>query len=69
MTWDDLKHYLTGMIVQWILKVSAGVIGTCGITQDSWTLIVTAVVVFALGALLNVLHIQKALMQQPPGSQ
>jgi hypothetical protein len=66
MSFDDFKKFLTSTIVQAVLKVGAGVIGTLGVSQGSATEIIGAIVSFGLGYILNVLNVKKALNTEIP---
>jgi hypothetical protein len=66
MDWENIKGFLGGMLVRWVLKVGAGVIGTLGVSQGSATEVVSAVVMFAVGALISLIQHKKAIDTPAP---
>jgi hypothetical protein len=66
MDWDTIKTFLGGMLVRWLLKVSAGVVLTLGIQSKSWEEVVSAVVMFGLGLIISLVQHKKAIKTPAP---
>lgn len=62
---DELKGYVTGIAVRWVLKIAGGAILQYGISADNITAIITAVVAIVFGILISLFQQKKAVNQEP----
>lgn len=63
---DELKEFITGFIVRWLLKIGGGFFLATGISNDSISLIVSSLVSIAVGLLISLLQHNKALNLPAP---
>jgi hypothetical protein len=57
----EIKNYITGFIVRWLLKIGGGFFLSIGIDNNSVTLIVSSIVSIVLGLLISLVQHTKAL--------
>ncbi|MBX2977605.1 MAG: hypothetical protein KF721_15875 [Ignavibacteriaceae bacterium] len=63
--WNTIKDFLVGKIVQWILKVGAGVLISLGISNQSVEEIIAAIVSLVLGIVYSLLTHKKIALTDP----
>jgi hypothetical protein len=63
---DDLKEFITGFIVRWLLKIGGGFFLAMGISADSVTIIVSSIVSILAGLLISLLQHEKAINTPVP---
>jgi len=63
--WNTIKSFLVAKIVQWLLKVGAGVLLTLGISQNSLEEIVGAIVSLLIGIIYSLLTHKKVALTNP----
>jgi len=63
--WNTIKNFLVAKLVQWILKVGAGVLGTLGISNGSLEEIIGAIVSLVLGIVYSLLTHKKLALTDP----
>lgn len=63
---SELKEFITGFIVRWLLKVGGGFLLAMGISNDSVTIMVSSVVSIVVGLLISLLQHSKALNMPAP---
>ena len=62
----ELKEFLSGFIVRWLLKVGGGFFLAMGVTNDSINTIVSSIVSIAAGLLISLKQHSKAVNMPPP---
>jgi len=63
--WNTIKSFLIAKIVQWLLKVGAGVLLTLGISQNSLEEIVGGIVSLLIGIIYSLLTHKKIALTNP----
>lgn len=63
--WNTIKDFLVAKLIQWILKVGAGVLATLGISNGSIEEIIGAVVSLLLGIVYSLLTHKKIALTDP----
>lgn len=63
--WNTIKDFLVAKLVQWVLKVGAGVLVTLGISNNSVEEIIGAVVSLILGIVYSLLTHKKIALTDP----
>jgi hypothetical protein len=63
--WNTIKDFLVGKIVQWILKVGAGILFSLGISNQSVEEIIAAIVSLILGIVYSLLTHKKIALTDP----
>ncbi len=63
--WNTIKNFLVAKLVQWILKVGAGVLATLGISNNSIEEIIGAVVALILGVIYSLITHKKIALTDP----
>jgi hypothetical protein len=58
---EDIKGFITGFIVRWLLKIGGGFFLSIGISNDSITLIISSVVSIVAGLLISIFQHNKAI--------
>jgi hypothetical protein len=66
--WEDLKNYIVGFLVRWIMKIGGGFLLAHGISQNSVKEIVGAVVGILIGLIISLFQHNKALNDFKAGS-
>ena len=62
---EDLKGYLTGFAVRWVLKTGGGFFLSYGVTNDNVTIIVTSIVSVLIGLIVSLIQHKQAVAQTP----
>lgn len=57
----DLKNFLIGFIVRWLLKIGGGFFLSLGVSENSLTVTVSAIVSIILGLVISLLQHTKAI--------
>ena len=63
--WQTVKNFIVAKLVQWILKVGSGVLLTLGISNDSLTEIIGAIVSLLLGIIYSLFTHKKIALTDP----
>jgi len=63
--WNTIKDFIVAKLVQWILKVGAGVLATLGISNNSIEEIAGAVVALILGVIYSLITHKKIALTDP----
>lgn len=63
--WNTIKDFLVAKLVQWILKVGAGVLATLGISNNSIEEIIAAIVALILGVIYSLITHKKIALTDP----
>lgn len=63
--WDDLKNYIVGFIVRWLMKIGGGFFLAHGISQNSIEEIVGAVIGILIGLFISLFQHKKAVDEYP----
>ena len=63
--WNTVKSFLVSKIVQWILKICAGVLTTLGISNNSVEEIVGGIVSAIVGIVWSLITHQKVALTEP----
>jgi len=63
---DDIKQFLTGMIVRWILKVGGSTLGTIGVTSGDLMEIVGGILAILIGLIISIFQQKKAVNTPAP---
>lgn len=62
---DELKNFITGFVVRWVLKIGGTYFVTIGIEQDLVTNIIGGVVAIIFGIVISLFQTKKALNKVP----
>jgi hypothetical protein len=57
----EIKSYISGFMVRWLLKIGGGFFLSIGIDDNSLTLIVSSIVSIILGLIISLVQHTKAL--------
>jgi len=63
---ENIKGFLTGLLVRWILKIGGGFLLSVGISEGSLTEVVAAVLSIIIGLAISLFQHNKAIEQTPP---
>jgi len=63
--WEDIKNYIVGFIVRWIMKIGGGYLLAHGISQNSVEEIAGAVVGILIGLIISMFQHKKAVSESP----
>ena len=66
---DNIKSFLVGLIFQSLMKVGGGVLLTVGISSQSWTEIISAIVTIIIGLIAHAVSLNTAVQTAPPGTK
>ncbi|MBS3945627.1 MAG: hypothetical protein KGZ42_09030 [Melioribacter sp.] len=63
--WKTIKDFVVAKLIQWILKVGAGVLATQGISNNSVEEIIGAIVALILGIIYSLVTHKKLALTDP----
>lgn len=63
--WNTIKDFLVAKLIQWVLKVGAGVLATLGISNNSIEEIIGAIVSLLLGVIYSLITHKKIALTDP----
>jgi len=63
--WSDIKNYIVGFLVRWIMKIGGGFLLAHGISQNSVNEIVGAIVGILFGLIISLFQHKKAVDEYP----
>jgi hypothetical protein len=63
--WKTIKDFVVAKLIQWILKVGAGVLATLGISNNSVEEIIGAIVALILGIIYSLVTHKKLALTDP----
>lgn len=63
--WNTIKDFLVAKLVQWVLKVGAGILATLGISNNSIEEIISAIVALILGVIYSLITHKKIALTDP----
>ena len=66
---DNIKSFLVGLIFLSLMKVGGGVLLTVGISSQSWTEIISAIVTIIIGLIAHAVSLNTAVQTAPPGTK
>ncbi len=63
--WKTIKDFIVAKLIQWILKVGAGVLATLGISNNSVEELIGAIVALILGIIYSLVTHKKLALTDP----
>lgn len=66
---NEFKGFLTGIATRWVLKIGGGFLLSQGVSEQSTTEIVTALVSIGVGLIISVVQHRKAIETPAPKAE
>lgn len=63
--WKTIKDFIVAKLIQWVLKVGAGVLATLGISNNSVEELIGAIVALILGIIYSLVTHKKLALTDP----